>query len=261
MPAFRPSRSGGLLVLLAAAACSGSGDLNPRWPTGNRERELLALAAREAADIADPDARLTRQLNIADAQVHRVSTMDGVRTLRDARRTIAESGEKLGEDARLAGWVSISQLARAAQDRAAAESACHEALERLQGLPGEARRCQYVLGVANEAKHLVAEKTAVELLTLAGGWAKSIEREAERHQALLAFAVALFNLDRTEDAIAVLRNEPDAAWRSDTLAMLASSSARGHDRAQGLAAQHFYGQQLDYEFMFKGRTESRKKPR
>jgi hypothetical protein len=249
-----------LCTLVAAAGCAGSRDLNSRWPTGDRGRELLALAARETADIPDPDARLTRQLNIADTQIHGFDAADGILTLHAARQTIRQAGDQLGEDVRLAGGVSISQLARAGRDQTTAESACQEALERLHSLPGEARRCRYVLGVANEARHLVTEKTAVDLLKMAGGWAKAIDSVAERHQALLAFAVALFNLDRAEDGVAVLRNEPDAAWRADTLVMLASASSPGRAVARGHTMQGSasYGQQLDYEFMFKGRSEARK---
>ena len=252
---------GVLCTLVAAAGCAGTRDINSRWPTGDRGRELLALAAREAGDITDPDGRLTRQLNIADTQIHGFDASDGIRTLQAARETIRRGGDQLGEDVRLAGWVSISQLARAGKDRPTAESACQEALERLHSLPGEARRCRYVLGVANEARHLVTEQTAVDLLKLAGGWAKAIDSVTERHQALLAFAVALFNLNRAEDGVAVLRNEPDAAWRADTLVMLAAASSPDRGFARGHTAQDSvsYGQQLDYEFMFKGRSEARKK--
>lgn len=202
--------------------CSGgpavSGELKPG---GDRSRRLVALAAEEAAAIADADARLARQLNLANQQIGRGWTDDAGETLAATRETLgSEAGAGLGTHARISGWVSASELARRAGDTAGANAAADGAVLALRGVEGEAERCQYVMGLANELYELKGRNPAADLLADAGAWTRQIDDLAERRRALVAFASALFNLDEYERGQEVLRRDDEPTWRSDTLLAL-----------------------------------------
>src|SRR3954468_12817522 len=97
-----------MLVVVLSSGCkqrrvSGSVD-----KTTERSRQLSILAASEAANISDADARLTRQLNIADKVLTRFGKEDGITVLREVSRTLVATGGKLNSHARLSGWVSVS---------------------------------------------------------------------------------------------------------------------------------------------------------
>jgi len=90
----------------------------------NHSSRLLALAAEEAGQITDVPRRLTRQLNIADRQSQRGQNANASTSLAAARKTISDaasgqaSGGFLGTPTSMAGFVSISQLARRVGDTA-----------------------------------------------------------------------------------------------------------------------------------------------
>lgn len=246
------------IVVLPLAACAHNGDLNTRWPVGDQGRQLMSLAAREASRIDDPDRRITRQLNLADIQRERFGATDAIVTLSEARQTLQETADQLKPHVLLSGWVSISQISRRANNPAMAKLACTEAVERLHSLPGGALRCRYVFGVANEVKHLLSGEETTTLLERAGGWAAEIGDTAERRQALQAFAVALFNLGHYDQGVTVLRNDPDAVWRSDALAMLAGGGLSSPRTSPGASLDGVaFGSKLDYEHVFKGQAQSK----
>jgi hypothetical protein len=193
--------------------------------TTARSRQLSILAAREAGNIRDTDARLTRQLNIASQVLHRFSKSDATIVLRDVVTTLAEKGRELNSHARLSGWVSVSQLSREADDKKLAIDAIVQAGKELEAIENPAERCQYVMGVAEEISQLQGEAEAAELLVKGGKWVSSIEDTAERRMARRAFAVALFNLDDYDGAVATLRHEQDPVWSSDTMLQLAAPDA------------------------------------
>ncbi len=279
-----------ILTALAAMLVTGckSRDLSTRlMSTHQRNARLMQLAGEEAGFVKDADARLTRQLNIAYQQMIRFTNADALATLAEAKRTLEAHGDELNNHARISGWVSVSQLARSAGDRAFAAPACEQAVKLLHEIESESERCQYVLGIANEVNHLEGEDAAAELLAEAGPWARQIDSIDGRRNALLAFSVALFNIDHFDPGVAVLRNEPDAAWRSDTMAMLAANDGdvaagdavsalrTGYDLLQQRAStpamrdaprkhsiihqRQFYGQRVDFEQVFQDAQHSRSK--
>ena len=241
-----------------------------------RGQRLFMMAAQEANQVAAPRDRLMRQLNIAEWQINRGKAADGIKTLGYAADTLhaAKEGE-LDELGRISGWVSISQLSRAGRDTGFALQACDEAVETLTAIKSPGTRCEYVLGVAVEVKELRGQKAAGELLVRAGEWAGDIKETPTRRQALLAFANRLFDFEEYDEGLAVLHREGDAAWRSDTLAMLARASeevyvrngggmavwaagARSADSAHMSAlqpaAQINFGKSLDYESNYQNKA-------
>lgn len=207
---------GAFAALLILPACAGMKNLE-------RSRRLTVLAAREAANIADADARLTLQLNIANGALDRFEPEDGMAIIAEVAKTLRAERERLRGRARLSGWVSASQLSRRARNAAAAAEATRAAAQELDELGSDAERCLYLLGVAEEVRLSQGDVAAVELLSKGGVWANAIENREERRQARLAFASALLALSAFDHAVAVLRNEKDAAWSSAALLALATS--------------------------------------
>ncbi|MBX7098976.1 MAG: hypothetical protein K1X89_14800 [Myxococcaceae bacterium] len=215
------------LCCFAASGCHERKVTSTVNVTFERSRKLSVLAAAEAGNITDSDARLTRQLNIAEQVLKRYGKEDALTVLGDASKTLKEVGPKLGSHARISGWVSVSQLARRASGTDAAQAAATQAQAELEALPSLADRCQYLMGVAEEISHSEGEAAATALLGKGAEWAGDIKDSDERRSARLAFAVALFNLNAYESGVTTLRSEGDAAWSSDTMLALASKDADG----------------------------------
>ncbi len=247
-----------------------------------RSRQLTLLAAKEAGNIRDADARLTRQLNIADGALNRFSHEDGSAVIREVTNTLRTVGGELRDHTRVSGWVSASQLARRAADVSTAKEATASAEHELETMEDRAVRCLFVMGVAEEVKQLRGNADAAALIVKGGQWASSIEDRDERRRARLAFAITLFNLDAYDGGVATLRDEQDPAWSSDTLLALAgpaggleepSRSAPERSAAldgvavrkemrtpapaaPSLNAGANYGKALDFGSVFQGRASS-----
>ncbi len=280
----------GVLFLVVAAgittaALSFNGCAQSPRLTGNlrataaRSQKLMALAAEEATAITDVDARLTRQLNLADMQIQRNWPDDAKVTLDAARKTLgSEDSKKLNDHARISGWVSVSELSRAVKDTDGANTACDGAIKAVREIEDPAVRCEYVMGICNEMQYLKGKAKAADLLAEAGPWTKNIDQIDHRRLAVVSFAGALFNLDDFAKGQAMLKNEDDAAWRSDTLTQLASMPVdRGRsgyaDSANEVilgaavsapsrattspGSRQYFGQKLNYREVFQGQFNSK----
>jgi hypothetical protein len=255
-------------------------------PSEQRSQKLMMLAAEDAAQITDVDARLTRLLNLADTQVQRKWANDARATLAMARETLnSPDAAKLNDHARLSGWVSISELSRSAGDEDGGTAACDGAVAAMRAIENPDTRCDYVMGVCNQIQYLKGKPAAAEILSEAGPWTKAIDDVPRRRQAVVSFAAALFNLDDFPAGQKMLRNEPDAAWRSDTLTRLAMLTSSDADRVQtephmamspsraggrgGIeqrvqqaqpeqvdVANPYFGKQLNYNQVFRGQRNS-----
>lgn len=206
-----------------------------------RSRQLALLAAHEAGLVGDADARLTRQLNIANGIRQRFTDEDSVKVLEEARATLTTVGKDLSGYARISGWVSVAQLSRGAHDDSIAKEATVEARRELEALPDQAERCEYVMGVAEEVSQAFGNHEAAALLGKAGEWVAGVPDEAVRRRARLAFSVALFNLDAWEEGVATLRHEGDAAWASDVLLAMSTLAGGNDGRAQANSAAYADG--------------------
>ncbi|MDB5323019.1 MAG: hypothetical protein JWN40_4650 [Phycisphaerales bacterium] len=194
---------------------------------------ILHMAGEEAGQINAPKERLTRQLNIANRQTENGHAADARKTLAEARSTIEHADKNaLTDHERLAGWISLSELARNADDKPFANGALDQALASLDNLTPAQARCEYVLGVEREVKILRGDAPAAKLLVTASEWAMELPQQTMRRSAYVAFANALFHCNDYEAARTVLRHDPDAAWRSDSLTAL-SDRARRENPAQG----------------------------
>lgn len=207
-----------IAVLLLLPACA-------TMKTNERSRKITVLAAREAANIADADTRLTLQLNIANGALVRFQAEDGMAIISEVVRTLRSERERLRGRTRLSGWVSASQLSRLARNPVAAAEATRAAAQELDGLASQVERCQYLLGVAEEVRLSQGEGAAVDLLSKGGVWANAIDNREERRQARLAFASALLEMNALDNAVLVLRHEKDAGWSSAMLLALAETTA------------------------------------
>jgi len=182
---------------------------------------ILHMAGEEAGQINAPKERLTRQLNIANRQTENGHAGDARKTLAEARSTIEHADKNaLTDHQRLAGWISLSELARNADDKAFANGALDQALAALAELTPAQARCEYVLGVEREVKVLRGDAAAAKLLVSASEWAMELPQQATRRSAYVAFADGLFHCNDYDGARTVLRRDPDAAWRSDSLTLL-----------------------------------------
>src|SRR5687768_259379 len=110
---------------------------------------VLHMAGEEAGGIANPTAGLTRQLNIAFRQIQHLRLADARGTLGRARQTLERPHDAsvhdqppLSDYDRLAGWVSVSELSREAEDKAAADLALGRALGHLEGMQPAQARCE-----------------------------------------------------------------------------------------------------------------------
>ena len=115
------------------------------------------MAGEEAGQIASAKERLTRQLNIADRETDAHHPAAARSTLREARSTLERADpQALTEQERLAGWVSLSELSRAAGDAAFANGALDRALAVVNDLAPIASRSEYVLGIEREVRGCAA---------------------------------------------------------------------------------------------------------
>jgi len=209
---------------LAQHGCAGPDALSPRLkPTSERSQKLTALSAEEAGLIPDLDVRLTRQLNIADQQISRGWKNDAIVTLAGAKKTlVSDDAHALGDHARVSGWVSISELSRQVRDTSAASFAGERAVDGVLAIKDFGKRCEYVIGVANELQFARSISEAAKFVTDSGPWTKGLESPVQRRRALVGFASVLFNLDDYTGGQKMLRYDDDVAWRTDTLASLAA---------------------------------------
>ena len=247
--------------------CGGPPPVSPHLQQSeSRSQKLMALAANEAGKIAEPDQRLTRQLNLADLQSSRGWTADARVTLSAASKTLASpDAAKLNDHARISGWVSISELSRRIDDMPSASTATEAALREMERIEDPSKRCQYVMGLANELQYIKGKPAAAALLAKAGPWTKSIDSVPQRRQALVAFSTALFNLDDFAAGQTMLSHETDAAWRSDVLASMAQFAmpaegsiqfAAKQELSAPAATQPFYGRSLNFDQVFKNQKSS-----
>src|SRR5690606_228422 len=117
------------------------------------------------------DARLTRQLNLAERQIRKQWLDEARATLAAARRTLAsDDAGKLNTHARISGWVAVSELSREVADKQGAVSAIDAAVKEIDAIDDPAKRCDYVMGVANELQYLKGRDAAVRMLTDAAPW-------------------------------------------------------------------------------------------
>ncbi len=254
--------AGGATLFALPLGCNNApritGNLNPTAP---RSQKLMALAAEEAGQIPEPDMRLTRQLNLADQQIRRGWPADAQATLSWARDTLrSKDAKQLNDHATVSGWISISQLARQIKAMDLATDACESAVGVMEKLEDPAKRCQYVFGVANELQYLKGKPAAAAIMAKSGPWTKSIDNLQQRREAEVSFASALFNFDDYAAGQAMLRQDDDAAWRSDTLARLAAIPVGGAPSAVAaeprMDAPKAFGRSLDYEKVFQNQVKS-----
>jgi hypothetical protein len=222
----RNKRPVGIVALgVAVTACFiGCSAPTPSY-TGLDADRILKMASEESGQIEVPSQRLTQQLNVANRQNSSGHPDDARATLSAARKTL-ESAKRddLTEQQRLAGWISLSELNRNANDASAAGSALDVAIAQLnQVLPVQAR-CEYVQGVAREVNALRGKAQSAKLLVTAGDWAVEITDQSTRRSAFVAFAIDLFRCDDYEGARKMLRSDRDAAWRSQTLVCISDQA-------------------------------------
>lgn len=224
----RTSRTGRWLCVLGLclAGCEPAVvSPRPSFRDPGRAAMLMRLAAQEAVNIRVAKDRLSRQLNIANLQNQQGHSGDARATLALARQTLSTAADDaLDAHARISGWVSISELSRAAGDRPSAESACDEGLKFLRVLKPAGERCQYVCGLAEEFRILKGKDEAAKVLREAGPWAETIAEESARRQAIKAIAGDLFLCDDYDGGKEVVQKEKDPLWRTDTLVQLAMSA-------------------------------------
>lgn len=274
-------------MLIALPACQSRPRSQPLSgvirPTADGGKRLLDLAASEAVNIPDPDVRLTRLLNLADMQTQRGWKHDATLTLGNAETTLRSAqAAELTEHARLSGWISVSELSRAADDTGRANSACDGAVKALLAIDDPGRRCEYVMGIGNELAYLKGNEAAGKLVDQAGPWTKSIDDLQRQRQAVLTFANVLFNLNDYEAGQRMLRNQGDAAWRSETLAQLAAQagqkygspvaysslapaaaeadSSAGRIESRSSSVLSSFGRPLGYRQVFQNQTHSQTLP-
>lgn len=216
-------------MFLLLVSCLAVGSLAQGCSSSNnRAQMLMMLAAGETRMITDPKDRLTRQLNLAYIQIHDGHKEDALITLRDARETVGSAGEEdFDQTAKLAAWISLSQLGRQAEGRGFADESLTRALEFLNKLEPVENRCKYVRSVATEVRDLRGAPKASELFVSGGAWAKAYEDQPVRRWFIVSFAVELFNDELFERGLEVMRNEDDAVWRADTLLQLAGKIPGG----------------------------------
>jgi hypothetical protein len=201
---------------------------------------LLHMAGEEAGQITAPRERLTRQLNIANRETDAHRPDAARKTLRDARSTLEHADNAaLDEHARLAGWISLAELARAADDKPFANAALDQALAALNELTPHEARCPYVPGVEREVRELRGKSAAVKLLTDAAQWAVELPHPMMRRGTFVLFAEELFQCDDYDAARTTLRLDPDPAWRSDALVAMADRAR--HARASSFSFSPSFG--------------------
>ncbi len=229
-----------LLTLLIAAVCVLSSLACAPSPRSRRDEILLRMAAEEASRVGSVKLRLKQQLHIAEIQIHRNAYSGAKLSLARAWETLEAGQEKIDPHTRLAGWVSISELSRGADDPETAAEACREARDALLNLPEEDQRCQYVLDLAHEIRAVFGRSRAVDLVVQAGPWARQINPQSDRREVYVAFADRLFDYEAYEPGREILAQDPESYWRSDTLVKLSRGEVKGK----------WIGKQLDYQNSF-----------
>ncbi len=193
--------------------------------TGLDPDRILHMAGEEAGAIDAPYVRLQRQLNIANRENENGHWTDSRATLVEARKTLESAkADDLTDHQRLAGWISLSELNRSANDSAAAGAALDVAIKQLHELLPVNARCDYVHGVAREANALRGKAASAAVLSDAGEWAVEIPDQSQRRSALVSFTIELFRNDDYDAARKMLRYDKDAGWRSDTLIALSDQA-------------------------------------
>jgi len=86
------------------------------------------------------------------------------------------------------------------------------------------------------AFELKGKKEAGQLLVDGGTWAAKISDRELRRFALTTFASQLAGYDDLDEALAVMKNELDPAWRADTLAAIARNNIVTESRAPAVAS-------------------------
>jgi hypothetical protein len=135
---------------------------------------------------------------------------------------------------RIAGWVSVSEQSRRAEDTSAANAACDQAVAELRSVDPATERAEYVVGVANEVRELRGKPVAAKLLVEGAAWAGEVKFPDRRRTALTEIADATFDCDDFPRGLGILHVDPDPAWRSDTLASLAERESRRPDWASNV---------------------------
>lgn len=205
----------GFLTVAAAMSMAACGT------TPSRAGRLLTIAGEEANLIDSLNDRLTRQLNIADLQIQANQKGEAIKTLTLATATLRaeEKDDKLAMDdfRKIAGWTSVAELNKRAGDDKAALDAYLNAVEALNSVKPVATRAEYVLSLSQICFEIRGKQEAIALLVKGGEWAREITNVGVRRYALWTFAESLVSYDDLDSARAVMRNEPDARWRSDAL--------------------------------------------
>ena len=183
-------------ILLSSAALTGCQESHPPVAI-DRQGKLLTMAAAEAQQIADSKQRLSRQLNFANEQLRRAKPGEAKQSLAFAAQTLRDAKPRdLDPQLRIAGWVSISELSRAADDKPAAQAACDQAVTVLKTLDPVSDRPQYVVGVSDEVKALQGSAAAAALLESSVEWIKQMPGASVNRYALVAVAGGDFQLRR-----------------------------------------------------------------
>lgn len=231
-----PVKTVAIALLLAAASVS---TMSCSRDTSNRSGRLLTMAAEEAGFIDSIQERLTRQLNIADLQIQSKQKAEALKTLALAGKTleVEEKDKKTLDDfRRIAGWASVAELAHQAGDDSVAVTAYYNAREKLDSVSPEARRAEYVLSLSEICFMLKGKQEAGQLLVKGGGWASKISDTNVRRYALTTFTTQLIGYDDLDSARLVMRNEPDAAWRADSLAVMARNAMNAEVKSNSAIA-------------------------
>jgi hypothetical protein len=230
----------GLSIVLLTTILAGCAEK----PVPNPTLEFLKNARDETAAIPATKDRFRRQLNVANAQITNYEHAEARQTLALAEVTLrsAKPGE-LDDRTTLAGWVSLSELYRQAMDEdaqkkhpeqiAVASSALDQAIGRLHQIEPESLRTYYVRAIAREISDTRTLDAASSALTEAGAWADQIKAQAERRRAYRGLARDLLGDQDFLAATAMLRRDPDPAWRTDAAVML-TTSPRQYAYARGL---------------------------
>jgi hypothetical protein len=213
-----------ILVIITLAGCQ-------QPATGPDADRILHMANDETGLITAPRERLTRQLNIANRQTQNNRQPEARQTLAQARQTLEKADKPAFTDQqRLAGWISLAELARKADDKPFANSALDQAIAALNELNPQQLRCEFVLGVERELRQLRGDKPAAQFLITAGDWAIELTPPSVRRAAYLEFTKELFLCNDYDGAVALLHKDQDPTWRADSL-MAISDQARLDQRS------------------------------
>ena len=101
----------------------------------------------------------------------------------------------------MAGWISLCELARGANDKAFAGAALDQALVALNQLAPDPARCEYVPGIEREVRAVRGEAPAAALLRSAADWAMDLPEQTRRN-AYVVFAEELFVCNDYEGSLA-----------------------------------------------------------